>query len=102
MSNWEPGAAAAIIGLAGFQIVETWNRNAPQLSDIRQADPDSSVIATQLKDADFLVGGLSLILGTTYAVLTKDKTALIVMLGIWGSVSLWSHLVFNALPAKEQ
>lgn len=101
MSAWEASAAAAVIGLAGFQLLETWNANAPSLSDMRQADHSDNVTKTQLKDADFLVGGMALILGTTYAVLTKDGTALIVMLSIYGSVSLWWHAVARAEPATN-
>lgn len=106
MAKWEPGAAAGIIGLAAFQLVQTWNANAPQLSEVRatpndKAHPDRAEMATRLKDADFMVGGLAVILGTTYLVLTHDTTAMFIMIGTWGAMSLWYHAVLNALPAVQ-
>ena len=94
--NWEPDAAAAVIGLAGFQILQAWNANAPSLQECRSADADDISTKQKLVDADFLVGGLAVILGTTFAVMTKDYTALIVMVAIFGTTSLWYHSVMNA------
>lgn len=102
MAKWEPAGAAAIIGLAGFQLLSAWNNNAPTLQEVRQAPPGDNVIGTQLKDADIMVGGLAVILGTTYLVLTKDTTAMFVMVGIWGSMSLWYHAVLKAEPARKE
>lgn len=99
-NKWEPGAAAGIIGLAAFQLIQTWNSNAPTLSEVRTAPQGDSVIATQLKDADFMVGGLAVILGTTYLVLTHDTTAMFIMIGTWGALSLWYHAVLKALPPE--
>jgi len=47
-------------------------------------------------DADFMVGGLAVILGVAYATVTHDLTAMTVMLTIFGAVSLWHHAVLNA------
>jgi hypothetical protein len=99
VSKWEPTNAAGIIGLAAFQLVTVWNANAPSLEDVRQCAPGDTVVATRLKDADIMVGGLAVMLGTTYWVLTKDATAMVIMLGTWGSLSLWSHAVLRAAPA---
>lgn len=104
--RWEPSAAAGIIGLAVFQLVQTWNANAPTLADVRCAPidkehPDYLTTATQLKDADYMVGGLAVIMGTTYLVLTKDATAMFIVIGTWGALSLWYHAVLNAIPAGK-
>lgn len=96
MPDWQPAAAATVIGLAGFQLVQLWNSNAPSLKQMRECDPDDEGMKVQLRDADVLVGGLALILGTTYAYLAKDYTAMIVMIGIYGTVSAWYHVVLNS------
>lgn len=95
MGRWEPATAASVIGVAGFQLLQSWNANAPSLSDLRTASPDDVSTRQRLHDADFMVGGLSIILGVAFAVLAKDATALVVMLVIFGSVSMWHHMVLN-------
>lgn len=96
MRNVEPSLAATVVGVAGYQLLQLWNANAPSLSDVRSAHPDDHSVRQRLHDADYLVGGLTVILGVTFAVLTRDTTALMVMLVIFGSVSLWWHSVMNA------
>lgn len=96
MSKLEPAAGAAVIGMAGFQLLQAWNQNAPSLSDLRGASPDDVSIRQRLHDADFMVGGLAIVLGVAFALLTHDSTALVVMLVIFGSVSMWHHSVLNA------
>lgn len=101
MSKYEAPAAAAVLGFAGFQLLQAYQNSAPPLSDIRKTQPspgsDTYIhYAQRLMDADFLVGGLAVILGVTFAILAKDLTALVVMLVIFGSVSMWYHNVLKA------
>ena len=96
MASYEPTAATAVIGLAGFQLLQAWNTNAPSLAELRTAQPDDIGLRQRLMDSDIMVGGLALILGVSLAVLTKDLSALVVMLMIYGSVSLWFHSVQKA------
>jgi len=96
MSKFDAATATGVIGLAGFQILQAWNANAPSLSDLRGAAPDDVSIRQRLHDADWMVGGLAVILGVTFAMLTHDSTALVVMLVMFGAVSLWHHSVLNA------
>jgi len=98
MARYEPAVASAVIGAAGFQLVQMWNNNAPSLNDLRNAPPGDTTAKQDLYDADLLVGGLAVILGVTFAVLAKDFTALVVMLTIFGTLSLWHHMVLNAHP----
>lgn len=94
----EPALALSVIGTAGFQVLGLWNSYAPSLSDLRSSSHDDVSVRQKLYDADFLVGGAAVILGVTFAVLTKDNTGLILMLVIFGMVSLWHHAVLNAQP----
>jgi hypothetical protein len=94
--NYERDAAIGVIGLAGFQLLGAWNANAPSLSDLRSSHPGDTTTRQKLMDADFMVGGLAVILGTAFAVITKDMTALVLMISIFGSISLWCHSVLNA------
>lgn len=94
--KYEPQAAAAVIGLAGFQLLQAWNANAPTLADVRAAPAGDVGIRQQLMDANFLVGGMAVILGTTFAVMTKDATALFVMLAVYGGTAVWYSMVCHA------
>lgn len=96
MVKYEPQVAIAVVGVAGFQLLQAWNANAPSLSEIRSADPGNVSVRQKLMDADFMVGGLAVVLGVTFALLTRDLTALIVMLVMFGTVSAWHHAVMNA------
>lgn len=96
MSRLDQATTATVIGVAGFQLLQAWNNNAPSLSDLRAAVPSDVGIRQRLHDADFMVGGLAVILGVAFAVISHDSTALVVMLVIFGGVSLWHHSVLNA------
>ena len=98
MARLESATAATLIGVAGFQLLQAWNNNAPTLAEIRSAHPADDSVRQQLYDADFMVGGIAVVLGVAFALLTHDLTAMLVMLTIFGGVSLWHHSVFNAQP----
>lgn len=93
MANRELGLTVA--GIAGFQLLQAWNNNAPSLAEVRQAPAGDKDVKQQLFDADILVGGTAVILGTTVAIMTKDKTALVVMLVMFGTTSLLHHALLN-------
>lgn len=96
MARYDAQVAVAVVGVAGFQLLQAWNTNAPSLTEIRQANPDDVSVRQRLMDASFMVGGLATILGIAFAIMTHDTTALIVMLVIFGSVATWFHSVMNA------
>jgi hypothetical protein len=96
MPKYEKEAAIGVIGLAGFQLVQLWNANAPSLSELRAAKPDDVSARQKLMDTDYMVGGLAVVLGVAFAVLSHDMTALVVMLIIFGLVSTWHHAVLGA------
>ena len=103
MSRYEAPAAVAVVGLAGFQLWDAWNKNAPSLADCRAAsanrgDAGHVAVRQQLLDANLTVGSLALIIGATFAVLTKDLTVLLIMITIFGTLSLWHHSVLDADP----
>lgn len=93
--KYETSAAAAVIGLAGFQLLQLWGNTAPSLSDMRMSDPNDTECRKQLQDADILVGSIATVLGVTFAIMTKDATALFVMLIIFGANSYWYHRTLN-------
>lgn len=93
---YDKNAAIAVIGVAGFQLLQAWNTNAPSLAELRNHVPGDVSAKQKLIDADFMVGGLAIVLGISYAILTHDLTALLVMLAIFGSVAVWHHAVLAA------
>lgn len=96
MKSYEPATASAVVGLCAFQLWQAWNANAPSLADAREAAPDDVTIRQKLMDADLLVGGLAFIIGTVVSVMTRDITALLIIMIVFGSVSGWHHAVLAA------
>lgn len=96
MTQYEIPAAASLIGLAGFQVWDAWNRTAPSFRELRDAAPRDPAQLQALLDSTLGVGTLALGLGVAFAVLTKDSTALFIMLGIIGALALWSYQILIA------
>lgn len=94
-TKWEP-SAAALLGLAAFQISSTWNATAPSLSEIRAAQPGDVKIRQQLIDADMTVGTQAAIIGLVISVLTHDPSAVFILLGVFGALSAWNHAILAA------
>ena len=93
MADYRPEIAAAILGLAGFEMVQAWGQVAPSLADLRDADPEDGGIKRQLLDVDILFAALVVLFGLSFAWLTGNYTVLMMMLVIFGIVSFWYHTV---------
>lgn len=98
MQKYEPQAAAAVVGLAAFELWKVWGNTAPSLADVRDVAPGDDTIRQRLMDADITVGSLAIIIGVTLAILMKDATALIIMIIIFGTLSFFHHWVLAAEP----
>jgi hypothetical protein len=98
MQKYEPQAAAAVVGLAAFELWKVWGSTAPSLADVRGAVSGDDTIRQRLMDADITVGSLAIIIGVTLAILMRDATALIIMIVIFGSLSFFHHWVLAAEP----
>lgn len=96
MQKYEPQAAAAVVGLAAFELWKVWGSSAPSLADVRGAEPGDVGIRQRLMDADITVGSLAIIIGVTLAILMRDATALIIMIVIFGALSFFHHWVLAA------
>lgn len=98
LGKLEPSVGAMVIGTAAFSLWEAWGRNAPALSDCREAEPDDISTRQALLDADITVGTMALVIGVSFAFLTRDETALLIMLVIFGSLSFLHHWTLAAEP----
>jgi hypothetical protein len=98
VQKYEPQAAAAVVGLAAFELWKVWGNTAPTLADVRTVAPGDDTVRQHLMDADITVGSLAIIIGVTLAILMKDATALIIMMIIFGSLSFFHHWVLAAEP----
>ena len=96
MKQFEPQAAAAVVGLAAYELIRTWNDMAPSLTDVRKADKSDNLTRQQLLDADVVVGILALTIGAAFAVLAKDYSVLIILIVVYGTLSLLHHYLLNA------
>lgn len=93
MPSYSHEAAIALVGMAGFQIWNAWNENAPSLQECRKAVPGDDSVRQQMLDAEITVGSLALALGVIFAILTKDITAMIIMLGIFAALAFLHHWI---------
>jgi hypothetical protein len=94
LPDWEPATSAAVIGLVTYQIWGAWRDSAPSLQECRDADlgtPGGRGIQQHLWDADLTVGSLAVMIGLTIAVLTRNATALVLILIMFGGLSFWHH-----------
>jgi|GEM_PF-6390583 len=101
MNRLEAPAAVAVVGLAGFQLWDAWMKNAPTLSECRAVtgDRDSTehvAVRQRWLDANMTVGSLAVIIGGVFWALTNDYTVLLIMVLIFGTLSLWHHSVLDA------
>lgn len=96
MRDYTHEAAIALVGMAGFQIWNAWNENAPSLQECRKARPGDDTVRQQMLDAEITVGSLALVLGVVFAVLTKDITAMIIMLGIFAALAFLHHWILDS------
>jgi hypothetical protein len=99
LAKLETPAAVAVVGLAGFQLWDAWNKNAPTLSECRGVDPSGPehvAIKQRWLDANLTVGSLALIIGTVFWVLAGDFRVLLIMVLIFATLSLWHHSVIDA------
>jgi hypothetical protein len=101
MTRLETPAAVAVVGLAGFQLWDAWMKNAPTLSECRgvsadRGTPEHVAVRQRWLDANMTVGSLAVIIGGVFWALTKDYTVLLIMVLIFGTLSLWHHSVLDA------
>lgn len=101
MAGIEQGAAVALVGFCGFQLWDAWNKTAPTLAECRGAGPGDVQVGQQLMDADVTVGSLAVLIGVIMAILTKNGTALIVILVMFGGLSFWHHMAYRGLSPEE-
>lgn len=95
MSVEQPVGASFILGFAGIGIITSWLTAAPKLNDLRESESGNQEITRELLDADILIGGVALILGISFTIMTHDLSALIVMLLTFGYMSAWYHLTLH-------
>lgn len=98
IGTWEPAAAAAVVGLACYQLAQSYTDRAPSLHDLGKAVRGDST-HQQLLDTDLTIGSIALVVGVAMTVLTKDITAMLLMLFTFGILSLWHHAILNR-PAQ--
>jgi hypothetical protein len=101
LTKLEAPAAVAVVGLAGFQLWDAWNKNAPTLSECRSVDPAGDpaghiAVKQRWLDANLTVGSLAVIIGTVFWVLAGDFRVLLIMVLIFATLSLWHHSVIDA------
>lgn len=86
--------AIALVGTAVFQLASLWQDTAPTLGDLRS----STDLGTKQKlvDADVVVGIVAFTAAIAIAWLTKDATAMIVILATYGLLAWYYHMTLAA------
>lgn len=96
MLDTNAGLAIAVTGVAVFSLAELWQRTAPSLSDLRGTTPGSIDAKQRLVDADIVVGIVAVLAGTFIAVVTKDATAMVLIMVTFGALALYYHATLAA------
>jgi hypothetical protein len=101
---YESGAAAAaIVGLATFQIWSAWKDSAPSLAELRsatnsQSEVENTAMRQKLSDAVLTVGSLALIVGIAMGVFTKRIDTLILLGCTLGILAVWYYSILASEP----
>lgn len=102
MATWERGAAAAVVGLACYEVASRYMDAAPSLAELYAGTADGGKVHAQLRGADLSVGSLALIVGISMYWLTKEWTVLGILFFAFGSLSIWHHLILNHPPTTKE
>lgn len=89
----EHTAAAALVGLALWELARTYRETAPDLGDLRNGNRDDVEHRQRLLDADITVGGLALLVGATASWLTQSWLPLAIVALGFAWISGLHHLV---------
>jgi hypothetical protein len=92
--------AAAIVGMAIWEIAKTYNNNAPSLSSLRNA-PFDTASRQQLLDADMMVGGLAFLAGVTGSWLAKSWIPLLVVVAAFAWMCCYHHMVLKGPTCND-
>jgi len=101
MRRMEPVAAAALVGVALWELCRAYRETAPPLADLRNAHRDCVEHRQRLLDADLMVGGLALLAGATASWLTRSWVPLSIVVIGFAWVSGWHHLVLGSLTPNQ-
>lgn len=101
MPRMEPFAAAAVVGVALWEMTRAYQRSAPPLAELRRADRDDVDTRQRLLDADLLVGGLALLAGGTASWLTRSVVPVAIVAAALAWVSGWHHAVMGSITPQQ-
>jgi hypothetical protein len=101
MKLTETEVVASVVGLATFELWKVWNDSAPSISECRKSNRNDLEIRQQLYDADMVVGTLAVIIGTAFAVISKNMTVLILLVVMFGALSFLHHFLMNEQPVTN-
>lgn len=96
MARLETSAGVALVGLAAFQIADLWFKNAPSLTDLRNAAPDDLTAKNQLLDTTLTVGTLVVVVAVAVRYYTGDWTPAILMASVFVACAFWYYQVQGA------
>ena len=93
--------AAAITGIAVWELSKAYQRFAPALGDLRKADCDETDSRQRLLDADMCVGGLAILAGGAASWLSRSWVPLVVIALAMLWVSCYHRAVLNGLTPNQ-
>ncbi len=96
MAKFDHATGVAIVGLAAFQIADQWTKQAPSLSELRDAQPDDWSARNRLLDSTLTVGTLTAVVALAVRYYTGDWTPAVLMFVVFAAVSFWSFQVLIA------
>lgn len=101
MDKMELNASLALTGFALYQLHGAYTKNAPSLTQLREASTGDYRCRQQLLDADVSIGGLAFIAGVTASGLSRSwLPALMVLVGFcW--ISYYHHGALKGVSPRD-
>ena len=103
MITEDNAAAAAIVGLATYQLWNAWKDSAPTLAELRgttnsQAHEGNVAMRQKLHDAVLTVGSLAVVVGVAMGIYTKRVDTLILLGSTLGILATWYYSILASEP----
>lgn len=82
-----------------YELAKSYRDMVPDLDELRNTSSDDTVMTTNLRDADVLLGGLALIAGATATMLSRSPVPALVVLAGYVWVAGFHHYIAACPPA---
>lgn len=96
MENDRDLAVASVAALVLFKVWETYENNAPSLSDLRAAAPGDTGMRQRLSDSDFTIGAIAISAALLFSHKAKDPSIIFIVIALLIALSWFRYDILNS------